>query len=161
MAFVVVCFCWLLGNLSSSYLSRLLQGVFNTHLIYFYKPAVTFWWFYILLSIFKFHWYCNGDVMISALTLSVVDRGFVLALSAVDRGFECASIKRRVWRYQRGNQKPYIEEQTTQWPKENSTKGQTTMTKHAYKTKDGVTRTHTKNRGWTQVLRKGKQFLLH
>jgi hypothetical protein len=27
---------------------------------------------------------------------------------------------RRVWRYQRGNQNPYIEdEQTTQWPKEN------------------------------------------
>jgi hypothetical protein len=27
--------------------------------------------------------------------------------------------KRRVWRYQRGNQNPYIEEeQTTQWPKE-------------------------------------------
>jgi hypothetical protein len=26
---------------------------------------------------------------------------------------------RRVWRYQRGNQNPYIEEeQTTQWPKE-------------------------------------------
>ena len=27
-------------------------------------------------------------------------------------------ILRRVWRYQRGNQNPYIEEQTTQWPKE-------------------------------------------
>jgi hypothetical protein len=29
-------------------------------------------------------------------------------------------IVRRVWRYQRGNQNPYIEEeeQTTQWPKE-------------------------------------------
>jgi hypothetical protein len=25
---------------------------------------------------------------------------------------------RRVWRYQWGNQNPYIEEQTTQWPKE-------------------------------------------
>jgi hypothetical protein len=25
---------------------------------------------------------------------------------------------RRVWRYQRSNQNPYIEEQTTQWPKE-------------------------------------------
>ena len=30
------------------------------------------------------------------------------------------NIIRRVWRYQRGNQNPYIEkEQTTQWPKEN------------------------------------------
>jgi len=29
------------------------------------------------------------------------------------------NISRRVWRYQRGNQNPYIkEEQTTQWPKE-------------------------------------------
>jgi hypothetical protein len=36
---------------------------------------------------------------------------------------------RRVWRYQRGNQNPYIEEQTTQWPKEKSTKGQTTIYK--------------------------------
>jgi len=28
-------------------------------------------------------------------------------------------VKRRVWRYQRGKQNPYIvEEQTTQWPKE-------------------------------------------
>jgi hypothetical protein len=29
------------------------------------------------------------------------------------------TVQRRVWRYQRGNQNPYIEEeQTTQWPKE-------------------------------------------
>jgi hypothetical protein len=36
----------------------------------------------------------------------------------------------RVWRYQRGNNNPYIEEeQTTQWPKEKSTKGQTTIYK--------------------------------
>jgi len=35
---------------------------------------------------------------------------------------------RRVWRYQRDNQSPYIEEeQTTQWPKEKSTKEQTTI----------------------------------
>jgi hypothetical protein len=41
---------------------------------------------------------------------------------------------RRAWRYQSGNQNPYIEEeQTTQWPKSNTN--------------------HTKNRGWTQVLR--------
>ena len=34
----------------------------------------------------------------------------------------------RVWRYQRGNQNTHIEEeQTTQWPKEKSTKGQTTI----------------------------------
>ena len=33
---------------------------------------------------------------------------------------------RRIWRYQRGNQNPYIEGQTTQWTKE---KGQTTIYK--------------------------------
>jgi len=36
---------------------------------------------------------------------------------------------KRVWRYQRGNQNPYIEEeQTTQWLKDKST-GQTTIYK--------------------------------
>jgi hypothetical protein len=45
-------------------------------------------------------------------------------------------------RYQRGNQNPYIEhEQTTQWPKEKSTKGQTTISIHTHKIKDRVTRT--------------------
>ena len=43
---------------------------------------------------------------------------------------------RRVWRYQRGNQNPYIEEeQTTQWPKEKVQKDKQRSTKHAYKTK--------------------------
>jgi len=38
---------------------------------------------------------------------------------------------RRVWRYQRGNQKPYIEEeQTTQWLKEKVQKGKQRSTKH-------------------------------
>jgi hypothetical protein len=37
---------------------------------------------------------------------------------------------RTVWRCQRGNQNSYIEEkQTTQWQKEKSTKGQTTIYK--------------------------------
>ena len=32
-------------------------------------------------------------------------------------------VERRVWRYQRGNRNPYIEEeQTTQWPKEKAQK---------------------------------------
>ena len=30
----------------------------------------------------------------------------------------CSFTLRKVWRYQRGNQSTYIEEQTTQWPKE-------------------------------------------
>jgi len=49
---------------------------------------------------------------------------------------------RRVWRYQRGNQNPYIEEeQTTQWPKEKAQKDKQRSTKHTHKTKDRVTRT--------------------
>jgi hypothetical protein len=47
-----------------------------------------------------------------------------------------------VWRYQRGNQNPYIaEEQTTQWPKEKVQKDKQRSAKHIYKTKDRVTRT--------------------
>jgi hypothetical protein len=37
---------------------------------------------------------------------------------------------RRVWRYQMGNQNPYmVEEQTTQWSKDKSTKEQTMIYK--------------------------------
>ena len=36
------------------------------------------------------------------------------------------------------------------------------FTKHTHKTKDWLINTNPiKNRGWTQMLRKGKQFLLH
>jgi len=46
---------------------------------------------------------------------------------------------RRVWRFQRGNQNPYIEEeQTIQWPKEKGKKDKQRSTKHIYKTKDRV-----------------------
>jgi hypothetical protein len=48
----------------------------------------------------------------------------------------------RGWRYQRGNQNPYIEEeQTTQWQKEKVQKDKQRSTKHTHKTKDRVTRT--------------------
>ena len=54
----------------------------------------------------------------------------------------------RVWRYERGNQNPYIEEgQTTQWPKEKVQKDKQRSTKHTHKTKDRVTRTPLKTRG--------------
>jgi hypothetical protein len=47
---------------------------------------------------------------------------------------------------QRGNQKPYIEEeQTTQWPKEKVQNGKQRSTKHTYKTKDRITRTPLKS----------------
>jgi hypothetical protein len=43
---------------------------------------------------------------------------------------------RRGWRYQRGNQNPYIEEgQTTQWLKEKEQKDKQRSTKHTHKTK--------------------------
>jgi hypothetical protein len=48
---------------------------------------------------------------------------------------------RRVWRYQRGNQNSYIDEQTTQWPKEKVQKDKQWSTQHTHKTKDRVTRT--------------------
>jgi hypothetical protein len=55
---------------------------------------------------------------------------------------------RIVWRYQRGNQNPYIEEErTTQWPKEKVQKDKQRSTKHTYKTKERVTRTLLKTGG--------------
>ena len=55
---------------------------------------------------------------------------------------------RRVWRYQRGNQNLYIEEeQTTQWPKEKVQKDKQRYTKHTHKIKDRVTRTPLKTGG--------------
>jgi len=54
----------------------------------------------------------------------------------------------RVWRYQRGNQNSYIEdEQTTQWSKEKVQKDTQRSTKHTYKTKDWVARTPLKTGG--------------
>ena len=49
---------------------------------------------------------------------------------------------RRVGRYQRGNQNPYIEEeQITQWPKEKVQKYKQRSTKHTHKADHRVTRT--------------------
>ena len=39
-------------------------------------------------------------------------------------------IFQRVWRYQRGNQNPSIEGQTTQWPKEKGQKDKQQSTKY-------------------------------
>ena len=46
-----------------------------------------------------------------------------------------------------GNQKPYIKEQTTQWPKEKVQKDKQRSTKHTHKTKDLVTRAPLKTGG--------------
>jgi hypothetical protein len=54
----------------------------------------------------------------------------------------------RVWRYQWGNQNPYIEEeQITQWLKEKGQKDKQRSTKHTHKSKDRVTRTPLKTGG--------------
>jgi hypothetical protein len=49
------------------------------------------------------------------------------------------NITRRVWRYQRGNQNPYIREETTHCPKEKVQKDKQRSTKQTNKTKDRVT----------------------
>ena len=62
--------------------------------------------------------------------------------------FKTQWYRRRVWRYQRGNQNLYIEaEQTTQWPKEKVQNDKQRSTKHTHKTKDRVTRTPLKTGG--------------
>jgi hypothetical protein len=45
--------------------------------------------------------------------------------------------------------------------KEKVQKDKQRSTKHTHKTTDRITRAPIKNRGQTQVLQKGKQFLLH
>jgi hypothetical protein len=59
-----------------------------------------------------------------------------------------------VWRYQKGNQNPYIEEQQTQWPKEKVQKNKQRSTKHTYKSKDRVTRTPLKIGGELRYSRR-------
>jgi hypothetical protein len=72
---------------------------------------------------------------------------------------KCSYIVRRVWRYQRGNQNPYIEEeQTTQWSKEKVQKNKQRSTKHTYKTKDRVTLTPLKTGG--ELMCSGRVGLL-
>ena len=63
-------------------------------------------------------------------------------------------LSRKVWRYQRGNQKQQIEGQTIQFTKDK--KENNDWQNRTKKAKDWTTNTnHTKNRGWTQVLRQG------
>jgi hypothetical protein len=67
------------------------------------------------------------------------------------------STTRRVWRYQRGNQNRYIEEErTTQWPKKKYKRTKNDL-QNIHKAKDRVTRNPLK----PGMIWKGKQFLLH
>ena len=63
----------------------------------------------------------------------------MVASSMEDRWFDLWS--RRVWRYQSGNQNPYIEEEDNTMAKRKSTKGQTTIYKTYIYNKDRVTQT--------------------
>ena len=55
-------------------------------------------------------------------------------------GRNCFMGARRVWRYQKGNQNPWIEEeQTTRWPKEKLQKDKRWSTKHTHTTKVRLT----------------------
>jgi len=68
---------------------------------------------------------------------------------------KCSYLQRRVWINQRGNQNPYIEEkQTAQLPKEIVQRDKQRSTKHAYKTKDRVTRTPLKT--WGELRGSGR-----
>jgi hypothetical protein len=69
---------------------------------------------------------------------------------------------RRVWRYQRGNQNPYIEEeQTNQWPKEKVPKDKQRSTKNIHKTKVRVTRTALKAVGELMSVRSQSLYSPH
>ena len=54
---------------------------------------------------------------------------------------------RRVWRYQKGNQNPYIEEERRQHNGQKDKQLSSISTKHTHKTKDRVTRTPLKTGG--------------
>ena len=57
--------------------------------------------------------------------------GNLLRISCPKECIEYIQWVRRVWRYQWGNQNPYIEEeQTTQWPRKNIQKDKQRSTKH-------------------------------
>jgi hypothetical protein len=86
-------------------------------------------------------WLFVGFVLLILLALCVVFCGSLFVFLSF------FFYLRRVRRYQRGNQKPYIEEeQTTQWPKEKVQKDKQRSTKHTY-TKDRVTQTPLKTEG--------------
>ena len=59
-----------------------------------------------------------------------------------------------------GNQNPYIEEQTKQWPKEKVQKEKQWSTKHTHKTKDWVTQTTLKTEGKLSVYLEREEALV-
>ena len=81
-----------------------------------------------LLSVWFWPFYCISFVDLRLLIIHW-HLQTVLALKWLQPSIHV--LIRRVWRYQRGNQNPYIkEEQTTQWPKEKVQKDKQRSTKH-------------------------------
>ena len=86
-------------------------------------PVIYFWTIYILLyCIYLYTNHHQNQCLYLLLRLAATS----LKPSVYLVYCNIMNMLRRVWRYQRGNQNLYIEEQTTQWPKE---KGQTTIYK--------------------------------
>ena len=99
---------------------------------------------YILLSIKLTVW----SLLLQKLDAEICLMAFVHRSLKIPKG-QSESVYQRpdntmAKRYQRGNQSPYIKDQTTQWPKEKAQKDKQRSTKHTHKTKDQVTRTPTK-----------------
>ena len=112
---------------------------FNRSII---APCVRRQWNYtVTIAIKQWISYQLNDLMRTKLLVKVGICSWVPTLTII---YQCRwpfFWWRRAWRYQRGNQNPYIEEeQTTQWPKEKVRKDKLRSTKHTYKTKDRVTR---------------------
>ena len=75
--------------------------------------------------------------------------GFLFCFDKAEfRSIGCVTSKlRRVWRYQRDNQNPYIEEKrTTQWPKEKVQKDKQRSTKEEFEDTTGLIRIRTKEK---------------
>ena len=77
---------------------------------------------------------CDSHADYMSLDRCVVDHHCILqTLLSQTQLFSYLLLKcnvRRVWRYQRGNQNPKIEGQTTQWPKETGQNDKQQSTKH-------------------------------
>ena len=73
------------------------------------------------------------------MTATVLDTKSVNGDTHCSRYRKCYLFVRRVWRHQRANQNPYIEEQKTHWPQEKVQKDKQRSTKHTHTTKDRVT----------------------
>jgi len=87
--------------------------------------------------------YCTVHTSKYCVTVSYFTKMYYILVKKINNpSNKCSYLQRIVWRYQRCNHNPYIEEeQTTSLPKEKVQSDTHRFTKHTYKTKDRVTRT--------------------